>query len=74
VFNIHIFCVLSYVKPFDWSQHVEPTHVMVGIDHGSDEVEDDDELEEVEEEDEDDEIAVEGAGAVDLLKFQLYSS
>ena len=46
---------------------------MVGIDHGSDEVEDEVEVEE-DEEDDDEEIAVEGAGAVDLLKYQLYSS
>ena len=59
------------MKPCDWSQHVEPIHVMVGIDHGSDEVEED---EEEDEEDDDEEIAVEGAGAVDLLKYQLYSS
>ena len=61
------------MKPCDWSQHVEPIHVMVGIDHGSDEVEDE-EVEEEDEEDDDEEIAVEGAGAVDLLKYQLYSS
>ena len=59
------------MKPCDWSQHVEPTHVMVGIDHGSDE---EDEVEDDEVEEDDDEIAVEGAGAVDLLKYQLYSS
>ena len=65
------------MKPCDWSQHVEPTHVMVGIDHGSDEedeVEDEVEDDDDEVEEDDDEIAVEGAGAVDLLKYQLYSS
>ena len=61
------------MNPCDWSQHVEPIHVMVGIDHGSDEEEEEDEEDEEVEED-DDEIAVEGAGAVDLLKYQLYSS
>ena len=60
VFNTHIFCVLSYVNPFASSQHVEPTHAMVGIDHGSD--------------DEDDDEGAGAGGAVDLLKFQLYSS